>query len=139
VSIEASELQMILSHKWRFIFVKNKKVAGTSVEALLASDLGPLDVATPLRPPDESFRFVNGNSPQNWLSVGVDLEKVASERNDRDSAFSMYEKIRLNQIGTNRPAPGNPESLLKLERRFYHHITAIEILEIIPNGCGTST
>jgi len=89
VSIEASELQMILSHKWRFIFVKNKKVAGTSVEALLASDLGPLDVATPLRPPDESFRFVNGNSPQNWLSVGVDLEKVASEGNDRDSAFNV--------------------------------------------------
>lgn len=41
---------MIVSHKYRFIFIKTRKTAGTSIEVGLNSLLGPEDIATPLMP-----------------------------------------------------------------------------------------
>jgi hypothetical protein len=37
---------MIISHRWGFIFIKTRKTAGSSIEAALASILGPDDIAT---------------------------------------------------------------------------------------------
>lgn len=51
---------MIVSHKHKFIFIKTKKTAGTSVEVDLNRVLGPEDVATPIIPP------VEGHQPQNY-------------------------------------------------------------------------
>ncbi len=42
---------MIISHKHRFIFVKTKKTAGTSIEVLLSSLCGEQDICTPIMPP----------------------------------------------------------------------------------------
>ena len=42
---------MIISHKCRFIFVKTRKTAGTSVEAYLSQHCGAGDVLTPIHPP----------------------------------------------------------------------------------------
>ena len=42
---------MIISHKYRFIFVKTRKTAGTSVEAYLSQHCGDSDVLTPIHPP----------------------------------------------------------------------------------------
>lgn len=39
---------MIISHKHRYIFIKPKKVAGTSIEVALAKHLGPDDIMPPL-------------------------------------------------------------------------------------------
>jgi hypothetical protein len=42
---------MIISHEHRFIFIKTRKTAGTSIEAYLSAFCGDKDVLTPLRPP----------------------------------------------------------------------------------------
>ena len=42
---------MIISHKYRFIFVKTRKTAGTCVEAYLSQHCGDSDVLTPIHPP----------------------------------------------------------------------------------------
>ncbi len=42
---------MIISHKFRFIFVKTRKTAGTSVETYLSQHCGEGDVFTPIHPP----------------------------------------------------------------------------------------
>jgi len=54
---------MIISHKYKFIFVKCGKVAGTSVEVALRSVLGDQDVCTPVVSYDEEFAKNNGYPP----------------------------------------------------------------------------
>lgn len=53
---------MLLSHKYRFIFLKTRKTAGTSIEVDLDRLLGPDDVVTRIQPP------VPGHSPRNFRS-----------------------------------------------------------------------
>ena len=58
---------MILSHDYRFIFVKPKKVAGTSLEILLSQLCGPDDIITPIARKDEATRSRLGfPGPQNY-------------------------------------------------------------------------
>jgi hypothetical protein len=47
---------MIISHKHKFIFMKTKKTAGTSVEIALSEFLGDDDIITPLSDNDEQTR-----------------------------------------------------------------------------------
>jgi hypothetical protein len=51
---------MIVSHEHRFIFVKTRKTAGTSIEAFLAGRVEPGAIVTPVKPP------VAGHVPRNY-------------------------------------------------------------------------
>ncbi len=41
---------MLISHEYKFIFIKTKKTAGTSIEVELSKLMGPQDVVTPINP-----------------------------------------------------------------------------------------
>lgn len=60
---------MIISHKHRFIFLKTKKTAGTSIEIALSKLCGPDDVITPVSEADEKLR-AGGTGAQNWRQHG---------------------------------------------------------------------
>ena len=63
---------MILSHDWRFVFLKTRKTAGTSVEIALSRICGPLDVVTPISPVDQALRYQDsGALPRNYLLGGT--------------------------------------------------------------------
>lgn len=73
---------MIVSHKYRFIFLKTAKTAGTSIEIALSKFLGDQDIITPISSPDETIRRDLGyRGPQNyrvplWQHSAVELARA---------------------------------------------------------------
>jgi hypothetical protein len=59
---------MIISHEHRFIFLKTRKTAGTSVEIALSRSCGPRDVLTPISKEDEPLRAGEGVVARNYLA-----------------------------------------------------------------------
>ncbi|MBS0579624.1 MAG: hypothetical protein JSR36_10225 [Proteobacteria bacterium] len=58
---------MIISHKYRYIFIKTGKTAGTSIEIALSKYAGPADVITPCTVEDDLLRAQLGYvGPQNY-------------------------------------------------------------------------
>jgi hypothetical protein len=51
---------VIVSHEHRFIFVKTRKTAGTSIEVALSDLAGADAIVTPVQPPEP------GHQPRNW-------------------------------------------------------------------------
>lgn len=71
---------MILSHRYRYIFIKTRKTAGTSVELALSRFCGPDDVITPVSPADERLRQrIGGRAPQHYQNRPTAGTKALSE------------------------------------------------------------
>ena len=58
---------MIISHSYQFIFIKPRKVAGTTIELMLSPYLESGDCATPVEPNEEHLRL---------SKVGVIIGKI---------------------------------------------------------------
>lgn len=95
---------MILSHKYRFIFLKTAKTAGTSIEIALSKHLGTDDIITPISAQDEKIRQRLGfRGPQNF-------------------------RVPFRQHSI-RELPG--ALFLGRRKRFYNHMAAAEIRTLI--------
>ena len=62
-SICASYTTMIISHRHKFIFLKNNKCAGSSIEIALSKFCGPDDVLSVLSAEEEALRVSLGYAP----------------------------------------------------------------------------
>ena len=67
---------MIISHKNKFIFLKTRKTAGTSIEISLSRYCGKDDVITPISLIDEKIRQKFKIGPQNYLLGMSKLKKT---------------------------------------------------------------
>lgn len=101
---------MIISHKYRFIFVKTLKTAGTSIEVFLSQHCGPDDVLTPILPHVEPHRPRNHEGCFNHMpaaairdQVGPDVWrtyfKFCVERNPWDKTLSYYHMTSAREGG----------------------------------------
>ena len=68
---------MILSHKYRFIFIKTHKTAGSSIETLLSQVCGDDDIVSTMDPPAQDHR------PRNWIG-----------NSPLDKLYAKYERMR---------------------------------------------
>jgi hypothetical protein len=89
---------MIISHRHKFIFVKTRKTAGSSIEKYLINYLGSTDICTgsdsdgtPRLNTTEwnghrGYKWISHNFPNEWNSY----YKFAVERNPWDKVVSLY-------------------------------------------------
>lgn len=97
---------MIISHSYRFIFLKINKTAGTSIEIALSKFCGPKDIITPISPEDEEIRKDLGyRGPQNHLLP-----------------FSSYSFADVKQLFKTH----------KRKNQYYNHIPAWKLRKFIP-------
>jgi len=68
---------MIVSHQHRFIFIKTRKTAGTSIEVFLAELAGPDAIVTPVGPP------VPGHEPRNFDAPYHRMREIIRTRGNR--------------------------------------------------------
>lgn len=95
---------MILSHQYKFIFIKTHKTAGTSIEIALSKYCDPQDVITPITSNDELSRKELGyRGRQNFRASLKDYKR-------EDYAALLRGRAK---------------------RRFYNHMSAEEIKAIV--------
>lgn len=96
---------MIISHQHRFIFIKNVKTAGTSIEVYLSSRCGPSDIVTPVLPPEPGHQPRNhagfyNHMPAHEIRARVpatlwqDFYRFTVERNPWDKTLSHFHMAR---------------------------------------------
>lgn len=109
---QREEVDVIISHKHRFVYVKTRKTASTSLEIALSKYCGPDDVITPITPNNQAERTRLGYpGPQNHqlrtpsgreltvlhhMPVGVARE-ILGERH-RDYFFFTVERNPFDRI-----------------------------------------
>lgn len=111
---------MIISHKFRFIFIKTRKTAGTSLEVFLSSICGADDIVTEIKPhvdPHQARNFEEGGFFNHISGIQIKEKinpdvwngyfKFCVERNPWDKTLSHY--YMLNKAP--RDHPNHIESL----------------------------
>lgn len=100
---------MIVSHKHRFIFIKTRKTAGTSLEVFLSALCGDEDIVTPIQPHVEPHQPRNHEGFFNHMpahairsAVGEDCWnsyfRFCVERNPWEKTLSYYHFINRQRM-----------------------------------------
>jgi hypothetical protein len=91
---------MIISHEHRFIFVKTRKTAGTSIEVLLARHAGADAIVTPVLPPVAGHEARHHDRPFNPLPEIVRRRRVKPALSDlrrRRTFFNHIDAARIRE------------------------------------------
>jgi len=98
---------MIVSHRHRFVFLKTRKTASTSVEVFLRRFCGPDDIVTPVTPIDELVAVAAGHPPRNFTDdAGREAAYVADVAAGRLGKAALFHSTPF---------------------RFRHHMTMAEL------------
>jgi len=98
---------LIISHKYKFIFIKTKKTAGTSIEVYLSNYCADNDIVTPIYPKVES------HIPRNYKGITFPvIETIKS--NNIDAAIKIFKRsIKCNKYYNHIPAYRVKNNIMK--------------------------
>jgi len=90
---------MIISHKYKFIFIKPNKVAGTSIEIALAKHCGESDIITPITEYNPKSDSTHYNQPaRNYEEDGyyhhITPAKIKSKLGDKWNEYYKFTVVR---------------------------------------------
>jgi len=87
---------MIISHKYKFIFIKTGKTAGTSIEVFLSKFCDKNDILTPIYP------AIEGHIPRNYSTCQNPISKTVSR--DQTIQKTTYDLENQNKFYNHIPA-----------------------------------
>jgi hypothetical protein len=120
---------MIISHTHKFIFIKSRKTAGTSIEAALSAHCSGNDVVTPLG----DYR-VNRDTGGNWVHKAMNSEgfeqhdpALGIKNKVSPEVWATYFKFSIARNPWDRVVSDffwkyRNDPALKPRRRFYHYL-----------------
>ncbi|HVT66035.1 MAG TPA: hypothetical protein VHD81_12855 [Mycobacteriales bacterium] len=89
---------MILSHRHKFIYIKGRKVASTSIEIALSRVCGPDDIITPITPADERQRLQARNYSNNPKAEARWLRRVERGSDKVAKPAKFYNHMSLTEV-----------------------------------------
>jgi hypothetical protein len=111
---------MILSHEHKLIFIKGRKVGGTSVEMALSLVCGPDDIVTPISAADERVRLSLGGAPRNYSDdPAAEARFIEAVRKGRKANSIQPSKLFQNHM-----------SLLEVTDRFPGDLAGYRIIGV---------
>jgi len=110
---------MIISHKYKFIFLKTQKTAGTSIEIFLSQHCGKDDIITPITREDKDIRKEQNISPQNYLNSKLSSKIFLLIKNTSKPLHPFLKKSSYLQ------------SLKISNKLFFNHMPGHEVREKI--------
>lgn len=118
-SLQGVSGTLIISHQYRFIFLRTRKTAGTSIDIALSRFAGPVDVVTPVGPAphDERLRARLGfRQAQHYHKRAVDSRLADLTESLRIAGKKLYK--------------GSTRSLRPMA--FHNHMTAADVRSRLP-------
>lgn len=102
---------MIISHKYKFIFIKTKKTAGTSIEIFLSQLCDDNDIVSPIKP------HLDPHIPRNYRGLWNPISEIA-ETKGQSFLSSLWNVIR--------------------RKKYYSHIPAVKLKNRLPKNVWQS-
>lgn len=128
---------MIFSSQHKFIFIKGRKVAGTSIEIALSPHCGPQDIITPISPADELTRLALGGQPQNYsranaieaeyltLVQAQNFEAAIKTRVHSATAYPFFNHMSLAAVEALLAPPSQDYTLVYAVRNPYQKVASL--------------
>ncbi|MEQ9619806.1 MAG: sulfotransferase family 2 domain-containing protein [Deltaproteobacteria bacterium] len=98
---------MIISHKHKFIFIKTRKTAGSSIQIYLSKHCGEKDILTPIDRPEQPYR------PRNYRGLYNPIPEFLERRRSPSKLFVTFCRFFI-------------------LRRYQSHIKARELRKRLP-------